>query len=369
VLNRLIATGRLPRPRRGIRLLFSQEHKGFMAFLDRHRDVAGRTVAGLNLDMVGEDQVRCACALRVNRVFESNATFADDLIERLCEEVLPRTVRWRMMPGLMCDNLISDPVIDIPTPSFIQHPEPFYHSSADTIDNVDATILRLLGVVSGTYLYAVAQAGEREAAWLAEAASSDARARIVQAGHGLASAVINVSSDEDLLAARSTAEERLEYLKTIGMNAVESTRRLAPKSARASRAIDEGVVMVEDAAIAEVEHVRALAEEVAERERWALPWIAEQEPSADMKRAARMVVERTQFGPIAFDGIPLSKRRGIDDGRWGGPLMTVLNWCDGERALADAIWLASQEMGRPLTGMVDQVKKCEKLGRVTIRKL
>ena len=46
--------------------------------------------------------------------------------------------------------------------------------------------------------------------------------------------------------------------------------------------------------------------------------------------------------------------------------MTVLYWCDGKRTLAEAIELASGELARPLTGILTQIRKCEKLGLVTI---
>src|SRR5262249_49045409 len=57
----------LGRRRRGIRLLWMPELTGTFAWLDRDPGRIDRLVAGLNLDMVGEDQTQCGSTLLVEQ--------------------------------------------------------------------------------------------------------------------------------------------------------------------------------------------------------------------------------------------------------------------------------------------------------------
>lgn len=361
VLKRLIDEGALPQPRRGIRFLFSMEHKGFMAFLDRHRDVAERTVAGLNLDMVGEDQAVCRCALGLNRTFESNATFVDDFLLRLCEEILPRTVRWYERPGLMSDNLISDPVIDIPTPSFIQHPEPFYHSNADTIDKVDEGVLKHVGVVSGTYAYFLAQAGPTEGVWLAREVAVRGAARIrreVQAR------LTEIEPGESLVHGSDLRRlyRRVEYLRQREVHAVRSVQRLG---LHGDHAYLNGLEReIEEVCAAETAGLKSY---LTEGLNMRLGQVRRTRGGATEQEAAGLVPKRTTFGLVTFEGLTEAQRA---DCQWGAIYyaeVSALFFADGRRSILDIYHLAVEE-GRiakvTLGRLVAYFKFCEQLGHV-----
>ncbi|MFQ6090503.1 MAG: DUF4910 domain-containing protein, partial [Candidatus Bipolaricaulia bacterium] len=68
VLQGLIARGKLGPPKRGIRFLLVPEMTGTIAYLASHEEVISRAVAGVNLDMVGEDQERCGSSLLIDRL-------------------------------------------------------------------------------------------------------------------------------------------------------------------------------------------------------------------------------------------------------------------------------------------------------------
>jgi len=361
VLKRLIDEGKLPQPRRSIRFLFSMEHKGFMAFLDRHRDIAERTVAGLNLDMVGEDQALCNCALGLNRAFESNATFADDLLERLCEDILPRTVRWYTRPGLTSDNLISDPTIDIPTPSFIQHPEPFYHSSADTIDKVDPVILNHLGVVGGTYLYFLAQAGPSEAAWLAREVATRAAARIRR---DVQTRLTAIEPAESLVHGSDLRRlyRRIDYLLQRERHAVRSVRRLGLHGDHAY--LNELESEIEALCTAETAGLRSYFTQGLNMR---LGQVRRQQSGPAEEEAARLVPRRLTFGPVTFEGLADDLK---DECQWGAIYYaeaSALFFADGRRSVRDIYDLAGQEgrIGKvTLERMVAYFTFLEKLGHV-----
>jgi hypothetical protein len=360
-LARLLAEGQLPQPRRGIRLLFGLEHKGLFAFLDRRRDVARRTVAGLNLDMVGEDQFLCRCALGVNRVFESNATFVDDLIERLCEEGLPRTVRWYSRPGVMCDNLISDPTVDIPTPALIQHPEPFYHSNADTIDKVDPNILRLVGIISGTYLYFLANAGPAEGAWLAREVAVRGAARIRR---DLQARLTEMAEPGSTVPGADLRRlyRRIEYLRQRELHAVRSVRRLGLHDDHAYLSSLER--SIEAVCAGEVAGIKAYFTQGLNVR---LGPVRSPRPGAVEEEAARLRPRRKTFGLVTFEGLPPDVAA---ESQWGAIYYgeaQALFFADGRRSVLDVFNLAGEEnrMGKvTLERLIAYFKFLEKLGHV-----
>ena len=61
---------------------------GSYAYLARHEDMIPNLVAGLNLDMVGEDQSQTGSVLAIERPPEASASFTPDLLEWLQETVL-----------------------------------------------------------------------------------------------------------------------------------------------------------------------------------------------------------------------------------------------------------------------------------------
>jgi len=369
-LKALIATGKLKRPKRGIRMLITWEVYATLAFASAHRKRTRNTVAGLCLDMVGEKQSVTEAPLGVHKSTASNAAYTDTFMKLLATELWTKrwqAYRWTVAKFGLTDCVIADPSIGIPTSYLGQGGggDHNWHTNEDTPDKVDPKALKYVSAYTATFLYFLANAGEAEAAWLAEAASSDHRQQLAAAGFEAAEQVLAADDPGALAGAVSAAGARLNYLQHIGEASIASVRRLAPRKRTVERAVDEALTMVEDATIAEAEHLNELAEEIAAERGWTLKPLSPK-PTAEEKAAAKLIVQRTRMGPIAFDGIPLARRKGIDDGRWGGPLMTVLFWCDGKRTLAEAMRLASGEMGQTLTGIVPQIKKCEKLGLVRI---
>ncbi len=172
--------GRLAPPRRTIRFLLVPELTGTHAYLASQEGRIPEMIAGLNLDMVGENQELCGSTLVVERLPTSTPAFAGDLLERILEDVAHETpdyagtggypsFRYGATPfsGGSDHVVLSDPLVGIPTPLLIQWPDRFYHTSLDSWDKVDPQMLARVGKVAGTYLYFLALAGKKEACWLA----------------------------------------------------------------------------------------------------------------------------------------------------------------------------------------------------------
>jgi len=369
VLAELIRRRKLARPRRGIRMLVSWEIYATLAFVETHRPRIDRTVAGLCLDSIGEKQAVVRAPLGLHGNPASGAAFTDTLMKLLAEKVWanPREVfRWALGDFAMTDNVIAEPSVGVPTPLLSTLGDHYWHTSEDTPDKMDVRALRDISAYTATYLYFLADAGEKEAAWLARAVSADHRAAIARAGFELAGSLAGAVSGRDLAARLADARQRIDYLSTLAKMSLDSVGRLLPKrSERVEETLAEASAMLGEAVCAEHRQMDGAARGAASHKGWKL---AERSRKADpeMSAAARMIVRQTRIGPIAFDGIPLAKRKGLDDNRWGSPLQTVIRWCNGKRTLAEAMRLASGEMQRKTTGIVPQVRRCAKLGLVKV---
>ncbi|NCC37533.1 MAG: DUF4910 domain-containing protein, partial [Chloroflexia bacterium] len=193
-LHTLIESGRLPRPQRSLRFLWMPEMTGTYLYLARHEGRIERTVAALNLDMVGADQSRCGSINTIIHTPDALPSFVGDLLEAIRTGMhgVSDTLYGRTEPPLLrmasapfsngSDHyILADPTVGIPTPLIIEWPDRFYHTTADTLDQVSAITLQHNMTLAGTYLAFLANAGSREATWLAGEMNARFVARIVQA--------------------------------------------------------------------------------------------------------------------------------------------------------------------------------------------
>ena len=176
-LHTLIASGALPRPRRGIRFLWMPEMTGTYAYLAAHEADLPRTVAGLNLDMVGEDQEQTGSSWLLIRGSDALPSFAEPLLEALREGYFGQAhsfsgqgdfplFRHAVVPFSNGSDhyILGDPSVGIPAPMLIQWPDRFYHTTADTLEKVSPQSLARSTALAATYAYFVAER-RRRARW------------------------------------------------------------------------------------------------------------------------------------------------------------------------------------------------------------
>jgi aminopeptidase YwaD len=290
-LQSLIAAGTLNRPRRTLRFLWVPEMTGSYAFLadPANEPRIPRMVAGLNLDMVGQDQTKCGSSFLLEHPPDAMPSFAPDLLARLREMLLPEVKTYTNMGGYPLfryaripfsggsDHYIfSDPSVGIPMPMIIQWPDKFYHTTADTLDKVDPAMLGKTCVLSAAYVYWLAQAGESEARWLASEMSACFRQRTI----GMVQKATTEANDEDHQLSRDQVRRRLKYETERHQEALSSLARLAP--------IDVSEWQASDGAFAEAEFTLG-----ADR-------LPEEPDSTEIDaEVARMVPRRLVRGPIS----------------------------------------------------------------------
>lgn len=181
-LQKLIRDGRLPRPRRTIRLLHPPEMTGTYAHLaNRSEAERARIVAALNVDMVGQKQDVTGSVLLCEYPPLSCPSFAGDLMALILGEVAKETTAFSGMgtqyamfrhavtafSGGSDHYIMADPSVGVPCPMIIQWPDRFYHTSADTPDKVDPAMMKRVAAMTAAYAYFLANAGLAEATWLA----------------------------------------------------------------------------------------------------------------------------------------------------------------------------------------------------------
>jgi aminopeptidase YwaD len=397
-LQSLISEGSLPKPRRTIRFLLPPEMYGTYAYLASDERRIGRTVAAINLDMVGESQELCGSSLLVERTPDATAAPAGMLAVAI-QEALAREYHGLNDMGTFAlfryDNtpfnggsdhyILSDPAVGIPCPMLIEWPDRFYHTSFDTLDKVDPASLRRAGLLAGTYAAFLAGAGGEEAAWLAAESQARYRALIAQSGQDGATAVrlsaaihdgkkdaesaASVSSDLDHL------KRRLLYLAERQQASLAWLQRLASDDlshALSALQSEAGLVAWNECTVQD-ENVTGIAS------RAGLPRL--REPAERVldeweKVAQEIVPVRRLRGPISLDsylaGLSPEKRdawRAVTQqhSRSSQTLLDLaLFWADGKRSLLEIADLVELETGkRDVEYMVEYARLLKELQLVS----
>ncbi len=127
--------------RRGVRFVMGYEAAGMSGYAALHADRMKRTIAALNLDMVGAAK-REKAKLHIWQSTLSCPAFGYSLILDIARE---RGIEFVESGFEIGDCLIADPTIGVPCISFVEHPARSYHSSMDTPDLVDPEELKRIG--------------------------------------------------------------------------------------------------------------------------------------------------------------------------------------------------------------------------------
>jgi aminopeptidase YwaD len=341
-LQKLINDGKLEEPKRGIRFLLVPEMHGTIAYLASNEEKIPSIVAGMNLDMVGENQDLCKSPLLLERTPDAMPSFINDLAEVIFEELtyeignLSGTSRYASFKhavtpfsGGSDHYILSDPSVDIPCPMIIHWPDLFYHSSLDTPEKLDPVELERVGKLTSTYAYFIANAGEKEAEWLAVMICEKSKERISKKVREI---LTNMSEKRE---EKEAGEEKidyhgfLDYLLERMILTLQSVKKLA------------------DISIESLEkELRQFVSVEKEKISYSKP---------EEKEACSWIPVRKYRGPISVRKtlleLPFEERRTYEekqkeceDSRLLGTL--AVYWSDGKRTLSEIDRLITYEIGR-----------------------
>jgi hypothetical protein len=249
-IQNLIDSGRVARPTRTIRFMWVPETSGTVAFLCSHEDLPSRLVAGINLDMVGENQELCKSTLRLDRIPDSLPSYLNDLVLNLTGQLVKEfdistdfgsasTFRYAVNThsGGSDHHEFVDSTIGVPCVMLLQWPDMFYHTSMDTIDKVSADSLKRVGWIATVATLTLANADIEEAFFLANETCSRGITRIEEAQRQALQALWNNKNDpklrkdlhelaKELTKTANQFNYKIEHVKRREIEAVSSVKRL-----------------------------------------------------------------------------------------------------------------------------------------------
>ncbi|HXI42081.1 MAG TPA: M28 family peptidase [Bryobacteraceae bacterium] len=368
-LNRLIAQQKLPRPKRTIRVLLMGEMYGSMHYMSTHMDRARRTVAAMCVDTPAAPYNLAGTEYTFYMNPHSSKSYTDAFVLHVAELYLPKVGRpwhWHeFMSGT--DTYLAEPTVGIPTvwpysgTGIVSH-----HNSEDKADQVDSRSLRDLAILNATYLYYLANAGEPEAAWLAELAANRGYEQILSAAAQAIDRAFDARSGEELGRAVAQGIDKINYAVDRESQSVLSVARLVPEARQGALRIEitplakrlEGYGQQQSARLQDAANRRAAQIGLSQ------PVELRIEADPQMSDAARIVVKRKRFGTIPLDDIHPDDREGFPSGAWDGTVIAALYWCDGHRNLAEVIRLTRLELGADKFDFVGYFKFLERRGYV-----
>ncbi len=189
-IQALVKTGKIKPPARTIRFFWVPETMGTVAYLSAHEDMSKKLVAGINLDMVGQDQELCKSTLSLDRTPDSLPSYLNDYVFSLMEESTKifdkqttfgssSTFRYRTTAfsgGSDHAEFASNP-INVPCVMLLQWPDLYYHTSMDTLDKVSEDTLARVGWIATVAVLTLANADVETAYFLANLTAANASAR------------------------------------------------------------------------------------------------------------------------------------------------------------------------------------------------
>jgi Peptidase family M28 len=334
-LNRLIKEGKLPRPKRTIRILGMGERYGTLAYLYANQDRVKRTIAAMCIDAPAGLQYLAGTQYNWVLNPQSATSFVDAFVLRLAEEYYPmvdRPYSWSEYNS-GTDNDLGESMINIPTVSPRGgHGIPAHHTSFDTPNQVDPKSLRDMSVMNAAYAYFIASAGPDQMHWMAQLA--------LARGYDQINAATRNSLDQIAAAQNADSLGRLLYWETarVDYNLMRETKAIK----QAADLPQDLAALSSFAALQKTRIAGAVQQHGAELN---LGRIQPLTPKANPE-AEKIIVRRKKMGTITMEDIPREQREGYPASSFWGPTTAALYWCDGKRNLAEVIKFTQLETGQ-----------------------
>ncbi len=403
-LNQLISRGELPQPRRSIRFLLVPEMTGTYAYLATRKEKIPRIVAGVNLDMVGEDQDITKSPLLVEMTPDASPSYVNYIMASILQNLatdgknLSGTAKyalfkWAVTPysGGSDHYILSDPTVGVPTPMIIHWPDLYYHTSQDTLDKVSAEELKRVVTMAATYSYFLANAGYGECLWIANEVTAKAKRRLIGTVQKHLSSLLENNEKEEKKAGKKPEEriadaireleERFTYMLDREIGALRSIERITPeKDTQDFRAyLNDQEAEIRELAQKELDRFKVTIERY--RLSWSLkkaPTVRKPRLTVTEKKAAKIVPKRIYRGPISMrlvlermsDEQRRTYRKEMEKKKkFRNTLDPASYWSDGKRSLLEIAKLVKQEVGHmDLKFLLEYFENLEKYGLIKIER-
>jgi hypothetical protein len=330
-LNRLIDAGRLPRPRRTIRILLMPELYGSLSYITHHSDRMRNTVAAMTVDTPAASYDLAGTEYTLYNNPNVANSWTDALIERVTQASLPQGRPWHISDHTTgTDAYLGEPTVGVPDvwiysgTGVITH-----HNSEDKPETIDPRSMRDLISIVATYLYYSAQAGQAELPWLTDITLDRASTVMQSAASAAMDAFLTGNK-----AAGSFGLERVKYFADRGRDAILTLTRLVPEDKRVEtrRSLETALTQLNASRDNQLARLREAG--------------AKSDPPKPNREAENIIVRRKRLGTIPLDDLPRDQWGRYPSGAWDKLVTIALYWCDGKRNLSEVIHLTDMEMGR-----------------------
>jgi aminopeptidase YwaD len=180
-----------PRLRRTIRFIWVPEMHGTIAYLSEHQDLRQKGIAGLNLDMIGEDYALCQSSFNLTRAPYSVPGYINEVVMNLLPWLESRAFfaptgsrhlfHHSVLPysGGSDHVMFNDSFFSIPTPMF-GHGDVFHHTNYDSPDKCDPTEMKRITSLALASALFLATADDQDALDIACEVFSQACSRMTE---------------------------------------------------------------------------------------------------------------------------------------------------------------------------------------------
>jgi len=367
-IKTLIEKGKVPKPKRTIRFLWVPETYGTIAYLHKHQNLTKRLIAGINLDMVGQDQEKCKSTLTLDLTPDSLPSYLNDLLLTLIEETEKMfdsktgfgpatTFRYRVNThtGGSDHHEFVDSTIGVPCVMLLQWPDLYYHTSQDTIDKVSAPTLKRIGWIATIAALTLANADIEEAYTLATLTYANGVTRLQTALKEATQNLLKTKNDPKHKAnpkrlaktlARTAWQHRnkIEHITQREKQAVKSVEKLATNAQLTSqiRQLTKQLDALRKQALSQITQTLNLIKETSNIK---IPEKPRQNPTE--RKISKIVPERLFKGTLSMETLSKKALSPKDyewytkvsrkDKQFNQKIAEILNLADGKRNLQQII--------------------------------
>jgi len=335
---KLVAEGKLSKPKHTIHFLWVPEISGTNAWLAAHPDIAKRVIADLNFDMEGIRLSTSRSYWILQRTPDSFPSFLNDIGQSMMEfvsEITRERIRFRAngyVPSLAVQSPngsddafyikidkhygSSDHVTymqhGIPAVMFITWPDNWYHSSQDTPDKQDTTQYKRAAVVATGAMTVLATGGDEMAARVVSENLARGTERMGESYRKALSYMADARDAQSLAVGYKDATVTIRHQAGVEKGVVRSARALFDNPADGEKKVQAFEPLIDKRAAALLDEVSAAyALQTAQRR------VATTPPSmtAEEREASTLVIECVNGA--SFSGC--NPAPGAGGGRGGGP--------------------------------------------------
>lgn len=368
-LNRLVNEGKLPRPRRSIRILLMGEMYGSMHYVAANPERIRNTIAALCVDTPAASYELAGTEYTFHMNPHVAKDFTDALILKTASVYFPTVNRpWHekeFMTGT--DTYLAEPMVGVPTVwSYSGSGVETHHNSEDTPERVDQRSLRDLSIITAAFLYFVADADAPQGLWLAALSETRGYREILKRADTGLDALFLAKDRQELSSRLADANDRIVYSVERESQAVSSVARLVATDDRTTFRQQLNPMLERLQAFGEQQRRRVQA--AADRRLGGLGLSGAVEPARAPRpgdaEASEIIVKRKRFGTLPLDDLPHEQWEGQPSGAWAAVPTIALYWCDGKRNLAEVIRLTQLELGPTDFDFVQYFRFLQKRGYV-----